>query len=119
MRENYKKREEYKEILKGYSLVDDYGGILIYLPEYLEFVSVQFGDGTNLDSLSEENDDYLMYDIFEFDGIDFVKGDGGMIEFNSEKSEYGYDIINTVVDVLFYHYEVFPKIIPIHTFSGK
>lgn len=91
MRENYKKRKEYKEILQGYSLVDNYGGILVYMPEYLEFVSVQFGDGTNLDSLSEENDDYLIYDIFEFDGIDFVKGDGGMIEFNSEKSEYGYD----------------------------
>lgn len=107
------------ESIKSFSLIDAFGGILIFVPKYHEFVTIQFGDGTNIDILSEDNDDYLMYDVYEFDGIEFVKGDGGMMEFNSSKSGYGYDIIKTVPDVLTYHYSDMPIIIPLHTFSGN
>ena len=110
---------KFLESMKSFSLVDMYGGILVFVPEYQEFVTIQFGDGTNIDILADGNDDYIMYDVYEFDGIDFVKGDGGIIEFNNEKSAYGYDIVKTIPDVLSYHYTSMPIIIPLHTFSGN
>ena len=36
-----------------------YGGILLWIPEYNEFVDAAFGDGMNLDSLEDGYNDYI------------------------------------------------------------
>ena len=38
---------------------DNYGGLLLWIPKYKEFLSMHFGDGTNADDLEEGCEDYI------------------------------------------------------------
>lgn len=76
------------------------GGILLQSIEDPNiFVKVCFGNGTNNDQLDDDCDDYIMIDILKIDNHgDFSVIDGGMLEFNQEKSRYEGSIINTLPD---------------------
>lgn len=76
------------------------GGILLQSIEKPDvFVKVYFGNGTNNDQLEDDCDDYIMIDILKIDNHgDFSVIDGGMLEFNQEKSGYEGSIINTLPD---------------------
>jgi hypothetical protein len=97
-------REEAFNILKPFS--GDYcvtGGILLWLPDHQKFISLAFGDGSNL--LDEDEDegcvDYIYIEIYEWDDGELIEDDGGEMMLDQENvDEYNYDITRAVPDVL-------------------
>ena len=65
------------------------------------FISIKFGDGTNGDVLEDDCDDYIMFDLLQINqDLELESFDGGMFEFNQEKSKYEGSILNALEDVL-------------------
>lgn len=113
-------REQVKEKLKGFEN-DRFpycNGILLFIPSENEFCAISFGDGTNSDSLEDGCDDYIYIGIYKFDDPGFTdEVDGGQLDFNTETSGYGSDIINAVYDALEIMYGSALDFIPLQNFN--
>lgn len=101
--------EEYKKIKceKVREMFEDdkeKQGILIYIPEVKQYLSISFGDGTNGNNLCEGCNDYIYISQFEFDNGSFEEVDGGQLDFNTEVAGYNNNICNTIYDVLDFIY---------------
>lgn len=104
---------------------DNYGGLLLWLPEYKQFLSMHFGDGTNLDVLEEGCEDYIYYTQFDIDNeadidwdesIDLEEVDGGQMDIPSA-DEYDCNIKNVIPDMLQFIYGKYTEVIPIQFYS--
>lgn len=112
------KKQQALSKLKSFSFQNEYGGILLWIPDKNEFLSVSFGDGSNTD---DNYDDYLVITTYEFaDSVvfadHFIEKDGGQIDFNNDTSNYNYDITKTVCDVLEFMYGEIYDFIPLQTY---
>ena len=78
------------------------GGIVFAVKNHKNlFISIKFGDGTNGDVLEDDCDDYIMFDLLQINqDLELESFDGGMFEFNQEKSKYEGSILNALEDVL-------------------
>ena len=79
-----------------------YGGIVFRVKNKENlFISIKFGDGTNGDVLEDGCDDYIIFDLLQINqDLELETFDGGMFEFNQEKSKYEGNILNALEDVL-------------------
>lgn len=97
-------------------------GVLIFFPSIGKFLSVAFGDGSNADVLEEGSTGYLYLNSYIYDGIAYQDDDGGILEFDEEKSrEYGSEIVNAVFDAANYLFgtgtaDMIPAFVPIQAF---
>lgn len=73
-------------------------GILVYLPSNKRFLTICFGNGCN--DVESGCDSYLYLNSYVFDGYEFVDDDGGMLDYNEDKAQYGKEIRNTVFDAI-------------------
>ena len=78
------------------------GNILIWNEE-VGFVKINEGTGDNLLPEDEKDGyvDYIMFDLIEYDGYDFVETDGGQVmleELYQEKFHSVEDVIRHMVD---------------------
>lgn len=78
--------------------------ILLYIPEFKEYLAFSFGDGTNGDNLCEDCDDYIYITQHEFNNGEFEEVDGGQLDFNTEEKGYNNNICNAIFDVLDFIY---------------
>lgn len=92
---------------------DNYGGLILWLPGYKQFLSMHFGDGTNCDTLEEGCEDYIYYTQFD---IDLEEVDGGQIDIPSA-DEYDCNIKNVIPDMLQFIYGKYTEVIPIQFYS--
>lgn len=104
---------------------DNYGGLILWLPEYNQFLSMHFGDGTNCDTLEEGCEDYIYYTQFDIDNgtdvdwnesIDLEEVDGGQMDIPSA-DEYDCNIKNVIPDMLQFIYGKYTEVIPIQFYS--
>lgn len=65
-------------------------GVLLYLPDFDLFISVFFGDGSNLNPKDVWHNDYIHMTSYKYDTVEFAKVHEGMIRFNNEKGTVAY-----------------------------
>ena len=99
--------------------LNEYGGILLWIPENNEFVDAAFGDGSNLDSLTEGNNDYIYIEITRFDRGFCDAENCGIMSLNTEEDNFTYDITKWVYDILERIYFDVPDFVHIKTYSRQ
>ena len=108
-----------------YVPIDSYGGLLLWVPKYKEFLSMHFGDGTNADELEEGCEDYIYYTQFDIsdgvdvacdESIDLEETDGGQMDIPNA-DVYDNDISKVIPDLLQFIYSEFIEVIPIQFYS--
>lgn len=104
---------------------DSYGGLLLWIPKYKEFLSMHFGDGTNADELEEGCEDYIYYTQFDIsddadidydESIDLEETDGGQMDIPSA-DVYDCNIRNAIADMLQFIYGKYVEVVPIQFYS--
>ena len=86
-----------KRNFKNFSVPkDNFGGILLWIPEYKEFLSMHFGDGTNADELEDGCEDYIYYEQLD--------------------PEYDDTISHAIPDLLLFVYDRFTEVVPIKVY---
>lgn len=104
---------------------DNYGGLLLWIPKYKEFLSMHFGDGTNADELEEGCEDYIYYTQFDISDdadidydelIDLEETDGGQMDIPSA-DVYDCNIRNAIADMLQFIYGKYVEVVPIQFYS--
>ena len=97
-------RKEAFNILKPFSgNYCDVGGILLWLPDYQKFISIAFGNGSNLLDEDEYEGyvDYIYIETYEWDDGEFIDDNGGQMMLDQKSTDkYNYDITLAVPDVL-------------------
>lgn len=88
---------------------DNFGGILLWIPEYKEFLSMHFGDGTNADELEDGCEDYIYYEQFD------PEYDCGQMDIPNA-AVYDDTISHAIPDLLLFVYERFTEVIPIKVY---
>ena len=106
--------------------IDSYGGLLLWIPKYKEFLSMHFGDGTNSDVLEDGCEDYIYYTQFDIDGetyvdcdesIDLEETDGGQMDIPSA-DVYNNDISEVIPDLIRFIYSEFIEVVPIQFYRA-
>lgn len=87
-------RERFEVMLQSIPKSDQ---LTVFVPVQNVYLKMWFGDGTNMDTLCEGCDNYIMYNLYD---SDFEEIDGGMMEFNNYASHYVDDIRRAAVDVV-------------------
>ena len=105
---------------------DDYGGIVLWIPECREFLSMHFGDGTNADVLEEGCEDYIYYTQFDIgngadidwdESIDLEEIDGGQMDIPNV-DEYDCNIRNAIADMFQFIYGKYMEVVPIQYYRA-
>lgn len=99
---------------------DNFGGILLWIPEYKEFLSMHFGDGTNTDELEDGCEDYIYYEQLDpeydcDDSIELEENDGGQMDIPNA-AVYDDTISHAIPDLLFFVYDRFTEVVPIKVY---
>ena len=105
---------------------DSYGGLLLWIPKYKEFLSMHFGDGTNADELEEGCEDYIYYTQFDLEDpfeagdeeLTLEETDGGQMDIPSADA-YNNDISEVIPDLLRFIYDDYIEVVPIQFYSVK
>ena len=100
--------------------IDSYGGLLLWVPKYKEFLSMHFGDGTNADELEEGCEDYIYYTQFDLEDpfeagdeeLTLEETDGGQMDIPNA-DVYDNDISKVIPNLLQVIYSEFIEVIPI------
>lgn len=122
-------REEFDQMMKrnfkNFNVPKDvYGGLLLWIPEYKEFLSFHFGDGTNFDFLEDGCEDYIYYEQFDIcpafesgdEELEFKEKDGGQMDIPNAYI-YNDNIREAIPDLLLFIYDKFTEVIPIQFYS--
>lgn len=112
-----------KRNFKNFSVPkDNFGGILLWIPEYKEFLSMHFGDGTNADELEDGCEDYIYYEqldpeYYDYDSIKLEENDGGQMDIPNA-AVYDDTISHAIPDLLLFVYDRFTEVVPIKVYCA-
>lgn len=103
---------------KNFSVPKDmFGGILLWVPEYKEFLSMHFGDGTNADELEDGCEDCIYYEQLDSEcdcngSIELEENDDGQMDIPNA-AVYDDAISHAIPDLLLFVYERLTEVVPI------
>ena len=110
-----------KQLEQFYNEMDgnQYGGLLIFVPENKHFVRISYGTGDNLlhEDLEAGYDDYLYITVDEFnDGwVEDIDGSQVMLKMQAEWNGH-YNICQHIKDGLEMLYDYVPEVIVLQSF---
>lgn len=94
------KNKTIEELTKEFGKVDDGIGIMLWIPEYQQYLAISNGDGTNSDVLEECCNDYVYYAQYEYSCAEFVEVDGGQLDYNTSEINYNDNLIEAIPEIL-------------------
>lgn len=93
-------------------------GILLYIPEEKQFLSLAIGTGDNLlrEDREQGYDSYIYIQTFTYDDPDMEETDGGEMMYRISEQTYDDDITTAVCDAVEFIYGNLIDFVPLHYF---
>lgn len=101
-----------------YKEESEQNGIMLFIPEEKQFLSVAIGTGDNLldEDIEAGYDSYIYLQTFMYDDPNMEEEDGGDMLYKSSEKTYDEDITTAVCDAIEFIYGELIDFVPLHYF---